>query len=264
MKIWANTIVHNEENFIWFAVMSVVDYVNKILIWDSGSTDRTVEIIKEIIKVKGEKIDFKQVGEVDKFEFSRMRQAMLDQSKCDWILILDGDEIWWEKSIKNIIREIDEKGAKIDGIVVPMIVPVGDIYHFQEQRAGQYELLGRKGHFSLRVINRKIPGLHVDWPYGQESYFDAEGELIQKRKGIVFQDAPYLHVTHLKRSGLKRKTDKFKYELGNRANEDYRFPEVLYKDYPKIIPSPWSKISGVPLLQAKLLTPLRKIKRRFL
>ena len=48
--IWANTIVHNEENFIWFAIMSVIDWVDKMLVWDTGSTDKTVEIIEEIIK----------------------------------------------------------------------------------------------------------------------------------------------------------------------------------------------------------------------
>ena len=50
MKIWANTVVHNEENFIWFAIMSVVDYVDKVLVYDTGSTDQTVSIIKEIKK----------------------------------------------------------------------------------------------------------------------------------------------------------------------------------------------------------------------
>jgi len=263
MTIWANCIVNNEENFVWFAIMSVVDFVDKVLVWDTGSTDKTVEIIKEIIKEKGDKVEFKEVGRVDGLEFTKMRQKMLNQSKCDWILVLDGDEIWWEDSIKKITDKIRKDGNRIEGIVVPMVVPVGDIYHFQEQRAGQYELLGRKGHYSLRVINRKISGLHVDWPYGRESYFDIDGELIQKRKGVIFENAPYLHVTHLKRSGLKRKKDKFKYELGNLVSKDYKFPEVLYKDYPRIIPSPWYKISGVSLLQAKLLTPLRKVKRRF-
>jgi len=263
MKIWVNCIVHNEENFIWFAAASVIDFVDKILIWDTGSTDKTVEIIKEIKKEKGNKIEFKEVGTVDKYKFTKMRQAQLTQSDCDWIIILDGDEIWWEDSIKKVTDKIRKDGKRIDGIVVPMVVPVGDIHHFQEQRAGQYELLGRKGHFSLRAINRKIPGLHVDLPYGRESYLDSENKLIQERKGIIFQDAPYLHVTHLKRSGSKRKSDKFKHELGAQTDKDYTFPEVLYKDYPKIIPSPWSNISGVLLLKAKLLTPMRKIKRRF-
>ena len=51
MKVWAHTLVKNEERYIWYAVMSVIDWVDKILIWDTGSTDKTVEIIKEIEKV---------------------------------------------------------------------------------------------------------------------------------------------------------------------------------------------------------------------
>lgn len=262
MKIWANTIVHNEENFIWFSIMSVVDYVDKILVWDTGSTDKTVEIIKKIRETAGDKVDFKEAGAVDKFQFPKVRQKMLEQSECDWILILDGDEIWWEDSIKKITGEIQEKGDKIESIAVPYFVPAGDIYHRQEEEAGKYQILGRKGHLSLRALSKKIPGLHVDWPYGQESYLDVNNKPIQQRTGVIFLDAPYLHVTHLKRSSLKRKPDKFKYELGCLIPSNFKFPEVLYKKYPQIIPSPWSKISGVLLLKARLLTPLRQIKRR--
>lgn len=261
MKIWANCIVHNEENFIWFALMSVVDYVDKILVWDTGSTDKTVEIIK---KIKGNKLKFKEVGPVDKYEFTKMRQAMLDESKCDWVLILDGDEIWWDNSIKKIIKKINMDGNKIEGIAVPMIVPVGDIYHLQDEEAGQYQLLGRKGHLSLRAISRKIPGLHAAWPYGKESYFDGDNRLVQERKNIIFSDTPYLHVTHLKRSGLKRKSDKFKYELGAQVSEDFKFPEVLYEEYPSFIQSPWNKIAGFEKIKSQLFTPLRKLKRRLI
>lgn len=264
MKIWVNTIVNNEENFIWFSIMSVVDFVDKILVWDSGSTDKTVEIIKEIIKIKGNKIEFREVGLVNKYQFSKMRQKMLDESKCDWILILDGDEIWWEGSIKKLVNEIKIKGDKIDGIVVPMVVPVGDIFHVQEEAAGQYNLLGRKGHLNLRAINRNIPGLHADWPYGKESYFDSDNKLVQERENVIFLEAPYLHVTHLKRSGIKRKNNKFKFELGERVSKDFKFPESLYLEYPLIVPSPWTKISGKRKIISRILTPLRKIKRRLL
>lgn len=263
-KIWANTIVNNEENFIWFAIMSMVDYVDQILIYDTGSTDKTVQIINEIQKIKKNKILFEEIRPVDKFEFPKLRQKMLEESKCDWILILDGDEIWWEESIKKVINKINKDGDKIEGIVVPMIVPVGDIYHLQEERAGKYELLGKKGHLSLRVISKKIPGLHADWPYGKESYFDGNNKLIQEREEVIFLNAPYLHTTHLKRSNSKRKSDKFKYELGNKVSDNFKFPEVFYDSYPSIFSSPWTKLSGGTLIKAKLLTPLRKIKRRFL
>lgn len=261
MSIWVNTIVNNEENFIWFAIMSVVDFVDKILVYDTSSNDKTVNIIQEIKKVKGKKIEFKQVGKTDQDRFSQMRQNMLSQSKADWILILDGDEIWWEDSIKKVVSEIRHRGREIEGIVVPMIVPVGDIFHFQDQSAGEYQLLGRKGHLTLRAINTKIPGLHVDWPYGKESYLDSDNQPIQQRDGMMFLDAPYLHVTHLKRSNFKRAYDKFKFELGE-GKKDFKYPEVFYKKFPSLVSSPWIPITGKDLVLSKLLTPLNKIKRR--
>ena len=48
MKITAHMIVKNEENFVWYAVNSVVNFVDGMMIWDQGSTDRTVEIVKTI------------------------------------------------------------------------------------------------------------------------------------------------------------------------------------------------------------------------
>ncbi len=258
MKIWVNTIVNNEENFVWFSIMSVLDYVDKILVWDTGSTDRTVEIIKTI---NSKKLKFKEVGKVDPMEFTKMRQKMLEESDCDWLLILDGDEIWWKQSIKKVVSQINDKGKEIEGIVVPMMVPVGDIFHLQDTSAGRYKILGRKGHLSLKAFSKNIPGLHVDWPYGREGFFDGDGKLIQEREKIVFIEAPFLHVTHLKRSNAKRKYNKFKYEMGNKVTKDFKYPEVLYIKYPRLISSPWDKISTTKKLAARILTPLRKIKR---
>lgn len=260
MKIWANTIVHNEENFIWFAIMSVVDFVDKVLIYDTGSTDKTLEIIKEIQKIKGDKIIFKEVGIVDKNQFTKVRQEMLEKSECDWILIVDGDEIWWESSIREIIGKIYKDGSSIDGIVVPVKIPIGDIYHLQEEQAGNYEILGRKGHLNLRAINTEIPGLHIDFPHPKESYLDQEGRPIQESDKLIFLDAPYLHMTHLIRSSKKR-VDKFKYELGKKVEKDFKFPEVLSLQAPDIVPSPWKRLSGMDLVKSTFLTPLRKIKR---
>lgn len=260
--VWVNTIVNNEENFLWFAVMSIVDYVDKVLVWDTGSTDKTVKIIRKIREIRKDKIDFKEVGPVDKLEFPKVRQKMLDESKCEWIVILDGDEIWWKDSIKKLTEVIDEKGDQLDGIVVPMVVPVGDIYHVQEAKAGRYEILGKKGHLSMRAFNKAIPGLHVDQPYGMEGFFDKDNVPIQRRNNLAFLDAPFLHVSHLPRSSRRRRFNKFKHEIGNLIPKNFKFPEVFYKLYPSYIASPWQKLTGLRLVKAKLLTPLRKIKRR--
>lgn len=262
MKIWANTIVHNEENFIWFAVKSVIDYVDKVLIYDTGSNDNTVRIIDELQSLYGNKIIFKEVGKVDGEEFTKMRQLMLDQSDCDWILILDGDEIWWEDSIGKVVSEIKENGSGIEGIVVPFIVSLGDIYHFQKESAGQYELLGRRGHLTLRAISKKIPGLHLGGIYGIEGYQDENNIPIQKRNSnkLKFVNAPFLHTTYLKRSS-KDDHQKFKYEIGVQAPTGFFFPEVFNKDSSKIVRSPFTKRSKLYEIIAFIIAPFINIKR---
>lgn len=237
MKIWVNTIVHNEENFVWFALMSIVDYVDKILVWDSGSTDKTVDVIQEVIKEKGQKVEFREVDSADEHEFTKVRQSMLNQSKCDWILILDGDEVWWKDSIKQVIDLIKKRGDTIDAIISPFFNMVGDIYHYQSEDAGKYEIAGKKGHLTIRAINRKIPGLHLSGPYGKEGYTDSEGKFIQQRDAsrLVSLDAPFMHLTHLKRSE-KDNHNKYKYDLGLKLNKD--LPEVFFMKRPDIVPLP--------------------------
>lgn len=258
MKIWANCIVHNEENFIWFALMSVVDYVDKILIWDSGSTDKTVEIIREVIKEKGDKIEFKEVGVLDKIDFTKMRQVQLERSHCDWILVLDGDEVWWEESIKKLVETINKKGSRVDAVISPFYTMTGDIYHYQKESAGQYEIAGKKGHITIRAINHKIEGLHLEGPYGEEAYVDGAGVPVQKRDPakLLFLDAPFMHLTHLKRSSIDDHR-KLKYDKGLKFNKS--FPEVFYLKRPVGIASPWkvrSRLYEVISLSKKVLKVL--------
>ena len=54
-------IVKNEDQWIWYAIASVIDYASKLIIFDTGSRDKTVEIIKSF---KSSKIIFKQKGDV--------------------------------------------------------------------------------------------------------------------------------------------------------------------------------------------------------
>lgn len=269
LKIWGNTIVKNEDRFLWFGVMSVIKYLDKILIWDSGSTDQTIEVIKELQKKFPKKIIFKEIGEVDKEGITEARQKMLEETKSDWVFLLDGDEVWWENSIKRVREVIDQKGDNLDFLVNPTYNLVGDIYHYQEERAGQYEIKGRKGHLNIRAVNRKIPGLHFALPYGQEGLFDSEKPIQEREKVLFLDDAPYLHFTHLSRSSKKEsekntidRSKKRKYEIGISFPNNFKFPEALYSDKPSMVLSPWDKSSLSYKVKATLQTPFKKIKRR--
>jgi len=264
MKIWAQTIVCNEDKFIWFAIMSVIDYVDKVMVWDTGSTDDTVKIIKEIQKIKGDKVLFKEVGPVDRDGLTRMRQKMLEETNADWFILVDGDEVWWETSIKQLVEAIKQQGSQKDAVVVPFFNPLGDIYHYQDESASRYQIAGRKGNFQVRAINKKLPGLHVKNSYPLEGYYDENGQIVQESDKLLLLDAPYLHATHLRRSNELRKYNKYKFELGKDFGSDFKYPEVFYREKPSIVSSPLIKRSTIYVINSLLQTPLIYVKRKIL
>jgi hypothetical protein len=270
--IAAHVLVKNEDRFIWYSLMSVLRYVDKIYIWDMGSTDRTLETIEEVKKneeAKG-KIFFKQLSPQDKFE--EARQGMLENTDADWFIVVDGDEIWWENSIKKIIKTIKKEGKNLDSIVVPTFNLVGDIFHYQEKEAGRYSIAGKVGHYNLRAINRKIPGLKAKGEHGIFGWVDLKGRLIEKRNPsrIYFLEAPYLHATHLRRSNKQqgdelvyKRKKKLKYETGISFPKDFYYPEVFFRPRPAIVPLPW-EIPGISYkIRALIETPFKKLRRRY-
>lgn len=271
--IWAHTLVKNEERYLWYAVMAIIDHVDKVLLWDTGSSDHTVEIIQEIKKIKGEKVDFREVGSVDPVKFTEVRQKMLDETKSDWFLIVDGDEIWWEDSIKKVVETIKNDESGLEMIISPYYNIIGDIYHYQEEAGGGYYIDNHSGHINIRAVSRNIPGLHLEKPHGQQGFYDGERVLIQERpvKNRQFLDFPYLHFTNMRRSfsakedkNVPKRNIKFKYELGISFSKDFSYPEVFYKDAPEFVLSPWSRMSNSYLVRAGMETLLKKVKRAIL
>lgn len=257
--ITAQVLVANEENWIWFALNSVLPHVDQVLVWDTGSTDKTVEIIKSI---SSSKIKFFQKGLVDSRRHSQLRQHMLEQTDTDWFLILDGDEIWWQSSIVKVIKTIRENPHK-SAVISPFYNAVGDIFHYQNPSRSSYQIHQYRGSYTIRAINRKLSGLYLTNPHGRQEY-RTEDIPLQKLSAdkLLFVDAPYLHVTHLRRSNsdvqtLKRGF-KFKYELGSPA--DTFPPEVFYFPRPSLIPNPFlSRSMGYSCLAA-VAEPIRQLK----
>lgn len=264
--IWGNCIVKNEENYIWFAVKSIINHLDKLIIYDTGSIDKTVEIVEELKKEYQGKIIFEKKGSVDPSGLTRLRQEMLDKTKSDWLLLLDGDEVWWEESIKGVIKRING-GKNCYAIVTPVVNLIGDIFHHQEDEAGEYKILDKKGHFNIRLINLTIPGLHLANDYPLEGFFEANGRLIQSiDEELVFVDLPILHFSHLKRSSVDDPAtlhrQKIKIELGESFPKNFKYPEVFYLKRPKNVADPFKKMGFGYKLTAGMITPLKKIKRR--
>ncbi|MCP2038974.1 glycosyltransferase family 2 protein [Chryseobacterium sp. HSC-36S06] len=88
-------ITFNEEKNIQ-EVLECFDFCDEIIVVDSFSTDRTVEIALKNTKVKVIKNAFE--------DFTKQRNLALNSAKNDWVLFLDGDERITPE-LKNEIKE---------------------------------------------------------------------------------------------------------------------------------------------------------------
>tara|TARA_Y100001935_G_scaffold254158_1_gene262302 strand:- start:1092 stop:2513 length:1422 start_codon:yes stop_codon:yes gene_type:complete len=92
-------IVKNEERSLSRCIKSVKSLVDQIIIVDTGSTDNTINIAKNL---GAEVFNFKWCD-----DFSAARNESIKYAKYQWVLILDADEIIDEYStseIKKIIK----------------------------------------------------------------------------------------------------------------------------------------------------------------
>lgn len=270
MKIYAHTLFKNEERWLWFSVTSVINFVDKILLWDTGSTDGSWKIALALKEKYKEKIVLRQYGEVTPETFPEARQAMLDETDADWFIVVDGDEIWWDSSIHKLVSSINNVRDE-EMIVVPNFNLVGDIYHRLPETSGRYKFGDLYGNYSLRAINRNIKGLHSEGRHGVWGWADYSNKQIQDNGNFKFVDAPYIHTSFLPRGEnrsfdlkVPKRAKKLKYEIGTEFPKDFYYPESLFKERPDFVPSPWNKMSLSYRLKSTVLTPFKKLKRKLI
>ena len=99
-------IVKNEEKNIRRSLESIKPVVDEMIVVDTGSTDRTKDIAKEL----GAKVyDFQW-----KDSFSDARNFALSKATSDWILILDADEVISPLD-HEALKQLIAKGPRIQG-----------------------------------------------------------------------------------------------------------------------------------------------------
>jgi glycosyltransferase involved in cell wall biosynthesis len=95
-------IVYNEEKNI-SELINNLNFVDELIIIDSFSTDKTLEIIKSFKNVKVIQNKFT--------DFTSQRNLALNNANCDWVLFLDADERIPEKLKLEIIEIIKKPKA---------------------------------------------------------------------------------------------------------------------------------------------------------
>ena len=263
-QVTVHMIVKNEDQWVWYALQSVLPYADQILVTDTGSSDRTVELIKSLASPK---IQFSQVKVGSAADMTAARSQQLNATKTDWLWIVDGDEIYTDTGDKEVQSAITH-GYK--GIVVRRYDLLGDVYHRQVETVGEYNLLGIRGHLVTRLIRRSaFPGLRLDRPYPLEAYVDSEGKVIHSydQKSWYVTKGHLYHAMYLKRSSLggnlpMLNRGKYRIESGVRITGET--PSVFALPRPSFLPDPLAHRSREYELAASIITPVKNFKRKYL
>lgn len=115
-------IVKNEEKFLAQCLTSIKNAVDEIIIVDTGSTDKTIEIAQSF----GAKV----YHHPWKNSFSEARNHSLRYATCDWILQIDADETLEHADIPLLHKLIGENSYNALFVAIYSELPGGRSKHY--------------------------------------------------------------------------------------------------------------------------------------
>ena len=117
-RLSVGLIVRNEEAFLGGCLASVREVADQIVVVDTGSTDRTVEIARSY---GAEVYEFTWCD-----DFSAARNAVLEHVRGDWVLMLDADEELTEEGRRELAAALEQPE------VMAWRLPMVDVGHEDE------------------------------------------------------------------------------------------------------------------------------------
>lgn len=178
-------IVKNEESVIKRCIDSIISFSDEIIITDTGSTDKTKEIIKNINNPKIKLYDFEWCD-----DFSKARNFSLDKTTSEYVLTTDADEVFEESLQNEILYFKTNNFFNFDKIYIPLV-------NFDESQK-ESELF----YYDSRSIIKKSKKPY--WINPVHEY------LKTKDKNIVSSKLTKGKILHKKHGGAKSQYNKYK------------------------------------------------------
>lgn len=237
-------LIRNEENWIWFALQSALPFCKQLFLWDTGSSDRTLDVVRQIASSR---MHFRQVGEVPADELVQLRNAMIAETTTDWFALVDGDEVWPPALWAEIGYCTCDEGART--VIVPFCYPFPRLGFFNASTDGACFIAGVRGFYASRVF-RTADGVQFSGKLGEESISSADGTLLSggHQPWMRVTETPVWHMTMLERSSHDRRTlwRSEKLQLGDPSQIAYtqvrqlaNFPEVFFQERPTEVDNPF-------------------------
>lgn len=110
MKLSVCAIIKNEESRIAAFIRAAEYYADEIVLVDNGSSDRTVEIVRQFPEVK-------LLFSDEKFDLAR--NTYLAAAEGDWILNLDTDERLEIRFAEQLKHMLQQEPVDVQGVILP-------------------------------------------------------------------------------------------------------------------------------------------------
>lgn len=129
MKIAGMTPCWNEEATIVFTIQSLLPYVDKYVVVDSGSTDRTLTLIKTCFaeELRSGHLQLIEYGALEDFDIAKPKNAAIEEIRkagCDRFIRLDADDVFYH----NGARKAVDRAKKLDDKVTLFTINHWELY----------------------------------------------------------------------------------------------------------------------------------------
>lgn len=237
-------IVKNESQHLENTLRSIAQYVDDIVVVDTGSTDNTKAIAQRFTaKVH----DFTWIS-----DFAAARNFSLSFAKHDWVLVVDADEeiVGFDKEALSRLLEANPAGIgkvdvlnQVDDAEGPGVVkePISrlfrkDLYHYQgiihEQIVARETYSG--------VLTRFTAPIALDHIGYTQALLHSKGKLARNidllQKALAKQPKePYLHYqlgrSYFLEKDYRQAVDCFQHAIALQTNFSYSYNDILLESY---------------------------------
>jgi glycosyltransferase involved in cell wall biosynthesis len=183
--ITVHCLVRNEEYFVRAALASVLPVATRVLVYDTGSSDRTLD---EIATLRSPKIEVVQKTDASPRRLTEYRNEMIEQTTTEWFWLVDGDEIYPVRALARLQTELARVPEWVHRIVIPR-------RHFVQSLnfITPFDALGRIYRTSRIRISKDYPR--------QTSCLKDDPSAPFDRFSMTFpRDVFFFHCSHLARS----------------------------------------------------------------
>ncbi len=157
-KVGSLTVCKDEEACIVFCIASLIDYVDHYVVVDSGSTDKTLFLIKKMFAkdLKEGKLRLIEYGALPDYDISKPKNigiAALKETGCDYFIRLDADDVFYREGAQKAV----EIARNLDPSVTMFCINHWELYQYKLQNTSEW----------LDAIESDVSGMDTDYNGGQ-------------------------------------------------------------------------------------------------